>query len=454
MARCGTTAHSIGAGPPLSFFKQTMSTATARLGSPVFSRLSSGLLWNGSANLASQGGMFITALIAANILGVSQFGEFSLVLLTLLAVVSVAVGAVSTTATRYVAELRATDKARAGRVLSLCYLSSLALGVGGCLVVLFARDWIVATVLDSPRLGSSLALGSAFVLWSVISTFQAGALSGLEGFKSLAIIQSICAFLQIVLCWLLATAMGLAGLIIGLVLVGVCRCALLGLQLHTLCRYQEIRWDFRNAWAELRIVRRFAAPSLLIGIVGNISQWLVHALLARESGIVELGLFGAANNLRSLVLFVPLVFQPVVLTFLSTQHGSASSQQAAKVYWSNIGFVMCVTGLLGVAMVVLAPLILGLYGPGFSDARATLQILMIAAILEAAYYAAYQLLLTRQSMWFSLVAINSPWALSLVVAAYVLVPIGGAQSLATAYAIAWSIALAVVVGCVARRGVA
>src|SRR5882762_3058667 len=187
-------------------------------------RLGSGLFWNAAANIASQGGTFVTNLLAANILGINAFGQFSLIQFTFLSVIGVTQGAVATTTTRYIAELRSTDKARVGKVLGVCSVFALALGALGTLVVMLGADLLARSVGGDSTFTAGVFMGGGFILFSVVAGFQAGALSGLEAYRTLATNSMLAAVLQVVVCAGMAWLAGVNGALGGLVVATVFRC--------------------------------------------------------------------------------------------------------------------------------------------------------------------------------------------------------------------------------------
>ena len=83
-------------------------------------RFVSGITWNVVSAAFIQGSVFLTNVAIANILGREVFGEFGMIQNTMLIVAGIAQMSMGVTATKYIAEFRSNDKARAGRILGLC----------------------------------------------------------------------------------------------------------------------------------------------------------------------------------------------------------------------------------------------------------------------------------------------------------------------------------------------
>src|SRR5688572_6841883 len=147
---------------------------------PSRSVTSSGLLWNVTAMVSTQGTTFVVNIVTANLLGRSLFGEFATLQSTQFALASMAQCATWITASKFVAEFRLTDKQRASRVLGLCALVNTLGAVLAAILLFFASPWIARHVFDAPKLSAGLMITAGAVLFSTMNLFQLGALVGME----------------------------------------------------------------------------------------------------------------------------------------------------------------------------------------------------------------------------------------------------------------------------------
>ena len=95
-----------GPAPPLSWGR-------------AFERLRQGIQWSALGTIINQGSTFIVSVIAARILGRETFGGYAIVLSTIVTLSNIAQLGMGYTTTKFVAELRETDRTRAGRVLGM-----------------------------------------------------------------------------------------------------------------------------------------------------------------------------------------------------------------------------------------------------------------------------------------------------------------------------------------------
>ena len=164
----------------------TKPLAQAASPSSLHWRFQRGVAFNLVGTFFNQGSTFVVNIVVANLLGRQIFGEYAIVQNTLVAVsvfVQLGIGYV---ATKYVAEFRWTDRERTGRILGmLCGFSTILAGIAS-LTLLFLSRWLAVSMLKAPTLSTSLAIGSAVLLFAVLNGFLIGALAGLEGYRVLA----------------------------------------------------------------------------------------------------------------------------------------------------------------------------------------------------------------------------------------------------------------------------
>ena len=271
-------------------------------------RFRSGIAWNAVGALCSQGSVFVANLIVANLLGKEAFGEFSFVQTTVLTLAGISQMATGTTATKYVAEHRATDKQRVGRLLALCSVTTLAAAFVLILALLLSAPWLATSFLDTPRLSRELVIASAYVLFAALGGFQAGALTGLEAYRAFAITGVFQGALYLALCSVATWGWGLDGAIIALVLSALARWSMLRAATAREAAKQGISVRYRGMLRERSVLSLFALPTMLVGISALGAMWFADALLARQpNGFAEIGLFTAALNFKTLVLFLPFL---------------------------------------------------------------------------------------------------------------------------------------------------
>src|SRR3989304_3485614 len=110
--------------------------------SPLGYRLASGILWSVSGGGASRILALLTAIVVARMLGKKEFGELGVMQNTVGVFGLVAAFGMDTTTMKNVAEFRAKDPQRTGRIIRLAELASVTVGLCITLVFIFLSPWV------------------------------------------------------------------------------------------------------------------------------------------------------------------------------------------------------------------------------------------------------------------------------------------------------------------------
>jgi O-antigen/teichoic acid export membrane protein len=398
-------------------------------------RLIKGTALNFIAVGFNQGSTLIANIIVARILLKQSFGEYAMVLSTLLTAAALSQLATGYTAAKYIAEYRSSDPQRAGRIMGLCALVSALMAGAGALLLVGLAPWLANHMLKAPHLSSALMIGAGFLFFSSINGYQTGALSGLEAYAGLAKAGVASGIVAVAAISLGALAGGLNGALAGLSISSFVRCAIHNQWLRLENRRQGIIPIYKGSLSrEKTIVLKFSLPAALAGFYTLPMIWLANSLLVRQpGGYGEMALFSAANNLRILVLFLPNVMNSVGLSVLNNEKAKGNVVHYHRVFRSNVLYIFFVS-LGGVLfMGFCGRPILQFFGKDFVAGHFLLWILLVASLVEGLSIALYQYIQANAKIWQSFFMINIPREAFLVVGAYCLVQSYGGVGLAWAF---------------------
>ena len=116
----------------------------------IRARFARGISWNVVSSVFTQGSVFLTNVVIANILGRDVFGEFGMIQNTVLFFAGMGQMATGVTATKYIAEFRSSDPARAGRILGLCSSVTFIAASIATLIIVLTASWLASAMLKSP----------------------------------------------------------------------------------------------------------------------------------------------------------------------------------------------------------------------------------------------------------------------------------------------------------------
>ncbi|MGA2031933.1 MAG: oligosaccharide flippase family protein [Thermoguttaceae bacterium] len=392
--------------------------------SPIGYRLASGVFWSMAGAVISRGLMLVASVFVARLLGKTGYGELGIIRSTVMMFGVFAGFGLGLTATKYVAEFRQSDPARAGRIIGLSGLfATLTSGLMALGLFLFA-PWLAEHTINAPHLAGVLRIGALILFISGINGAQTGALSGLEAFKTIAYVNLFTG--------LASFPVLIAGTYFG-GLTGAVWATTVSLGLNWLLNHLALRREaarhhvpfiFENCVREWSVLWRFSLPAVLSGALVGPVTWACSALLVnRPGGYGEMGIYSAANQWFAILFFLPGLLSQVLLPVLSDQLGQQDIRQSMTTLKLAITLNLLVVAPFAILASVASPYIMGLYGDGFKAGWPTLVLVLVAATLHALETPPLRLLAAAGRMWLDLTT-NAVWALILFVCTVLLVHLG------------------------------
>jgi O-antigen/teichoic acid export membrane protein len=330
---------------------------------PLVRRFAYGAVWNTLATAASRVLMLLAMIYAARVLGRELTGRLGAVQNTMGMFGVFAGCGLGIAATKFVAEFRRTDPARAGRIIAWTQMSAALLGglfAFGCMVL---SPWLSAHVLAEPRLALPLQSAAALVFCNTLQGVQTGALIGFEAFRAVAVVNAIGGLCTIALVTIGTSYAGLDGAVLGLVLTAAIQAIVGQIAIRTVARSEATPLVFHAAWKETGMLVRFSLPVAAAALTVIPTEWAVTAMLTNQpGGYAELGLYSAAGQWFNALLLMPMIVGQAVLPMLSERwsHGDrrgfvrllflAMASNAAVVFplvvagWFGSGWLMTQMG--------------------------------------------------------------------------------------------------------------
>jgi O-antigen/teichoic acid export membrane protein len=398
-------------------------------------RLLKGAALNFVAVAFNQGSTFIINIIVARILMKQSFGEFAMVYSTLVTAATLSQLATGATAAKYIAEYRSSDPGRAGRIMGMCTLVSVAMAGVGVIFFVSISPWLAGSMLKAPNLSSALMIGSGFLFFSCINGYQTGTLSGLEAYRGLAKAGVASGIVVVMAVFLGAKLGGLNGSLVGLSLGALARSAIHYIGLRRESRAQGIKPQYRGSiYQEKAVIRNFALPSVMAGYYSTPMIWLASSFLVRQpGGYEEMALYGAASNFRILVLFLPNIMNTVGLSVLNNEKSKGDAAHFNRVFKTNVISIVLVAFFGLLVMGMFGRQILRLFGKEFVAGYSLLWLLLISGLFESLSIGLNEYFQAQARIWLSFFAINVPREAFFAFSAYHLVKSHGGTGLAAAY---------------------
>src|SRR5579883_204473 len=139
---------------------------------PLGRRLAHGAFWTLLGTVASRVLAIPVSVILARWMGPSHYGELGVINNSVDLFIVFAGFGLGLTATKHVAELRATDPERAGRILALSNVTAGFTATITAIVLYVAAPYLAAHTLNAPQLTGSLRIGAIILLLAAINGAQ------------------------------------------------------------------------------------------------------------------------------------------------------------------------------------------------------------------------------------------------------------------------------------------
>jgi len=396
--------------------------------------------WSFLAAVIARGANLAALVICARVLAQEAFGQVAVIQSTVGMFAPIAGLGLGMTTTKFLAEYRDADPARAGRILalSLCAAAVAGLLLTGALVLLAPA--LAAKGLASPGLAQQLVQASGLLAFGVFEAVQTGALTGLEAFPRIARLSVWNGLLSIPCVAWLAHTYGASGAIAGLTLSVVLACILNALALHGECRKWGIHLSLSNLRAERRMLISFSLPSYLSGVIVAPVTWLSSAWLVQQpGGFTEMAIFSAADRFRYLLIFLPLAVSRIAVPALSRFRAAGNHAGYRDAFRWNVGFGLLATLPPAALCVFLSPPLMALFGDAFRRGWPVLAILALSAIPTVMNTQLGAALLSNGRAW-ARASADVVLAMVFVASAWFLVPRWHASGLAASFAISYTVA--------------
>jgi O-antigen/teichoic acid export membrane protein len=366
-------------------------------------------MWSVSGTVLSRAISLLSSIATARYLGRAGFGEFGAVVNTMAVFLAAASLGLGFTAMKYVAELRSREPERAVRIVRLTVEASIGTGLvaAGILVILAPR--IAGRIFGSPGLAGALRASAPGLLLSCLSGAQSGALAGFGAFQAIAVGNVLGAALGLPFIIWGAARWGVTGAVWGSAVPLVANCAVAWYVLRRLT--QALAPDGRSvpARSEWPLFWRFSLPAVLSSGLVPLVSWITSAMLVNQpNGYAEMGVWNAANQWFTALLFLPTALAQVILPVLSERLGEGDRSRARRVLLA----ATAVNATLALAPAAIgaagATLIMGLYGESFLPGAPTLALSLVAAALVAVQTPCAQVIEASGRMWLRL-SVNAVW---------------------------------------------
>lgn len=387
--------------------------------SPLAVRLIHGSLWSLGGSLASRVFALLSAVLVARMLGKATYGQLGIMQSTIGMFGALAGFGMGTAASKFVAEFRHTDPARAGRVIALSSVVSWGSGMILAAALFLLAPQLAGSALSSPELGPYIRLSALLLLLNTVNGAQLGILCGFEAFRAVSWINGLVGLLGLPLIVGGALLFQLWGVVWGLILAQAVGClASVRIRNREAARLHVPIPPWSRTASELPLVWQFALPATLGCLLVNPINWACTAMLAvQPRGWEHVGALNAANQWFGALLWFPYLIAQSVMPILSERIGANDKARSAKVVVASIKVTVAMTLPLVIVGSLFSKYIMGAYGKEFVGDWPTLVVSLVTCAVVAVQVPVGNLVAASGRMWDGL-GMNFLWAVVFLVATW------------------------------------
>lgn len=319
--------------------------------------------------------LLLAGIVIARFLGKDIYGEYGVVKTTMFYIASFSTLGLGFTATRFVARYKGVDegllKGSIFSSLSITAISSLIL----CLLLLvFAKP--LAIYLDEPRLAIPFRFLGVIIMAKAMSTTTGAVLGGIKNFKAVGVNNIISGACMLIMGSGFTYLWGLNGSLIALLSSQCILCLLNLVAIYKSSLYKLRYVERKKATAP---ILKFTFPVALQELSYSLSQWGVILILTKFCSLGEVGLYTAAAQWNTIILFMPSLLSNVVLSYLSGSETANKQQRLLKLMLLVNLFATLIPFIL---VYVFSDFITSFYGSTFVEMKDVMNILVFSTIFD------------------------------------------------------------------------
>lgn len=402
-------------------------------------RFATGAFWALVGTMISRGLNVLASIVAARFLGKAGYGELGMIQSTIGMFGAFAGFGIGMTATKYVAEYRLTDPDRTTRIIGMSTAMTMFTGSILSLVLIVLSPWLSRNTLAAPHLAGILRVSSGILFFSALNGAQTGALAGFEAFKSIARVSFFSGLLSFPLMIAGVLLGNLNGAVWALVASMAVNYALSHMALRFEARRAGITLNMSDCFRERKILWSFSLPAILCTIMVGPVNWSCAAILVNQpNGYAEMGIYNVANQWQAVILFFPATLSASLLPILCNFSGEGNLAQYRKLFWYNVWINGSIALLITSIIAIASKWIMLSYGNDFVSGKFVLIMMSVSATIFSVNTVVGSAIISSGRLWIGFI-FNVLWAVSMLTAGNLLIPIYGAFGLALSSVIAYTL---------------
>ena len=351
--------------------------------------------WALSGNVIGRGLALVASIVIARLLGKDIFGMYGLIRTTLLSVAVFSTFGLGYTATKFIAEYAKKQHDRVRAIIrNIMQITIFTAFVFATLLFIFCKQ--IAIYLEAPTLYNAIRYLAVIVIFNSITTTQIGMLAGFKKFKAVARINLINGIFMFVCSVILTYYFGLSGALLALLLAQILNCLQNYIEVNKSVKLLNIKNEDKKYSIKKELIT-FSLPMALQEMLYSILTWTIPILLVKFSNIGEVGLYNAAQQWSSVILFIPGTLRNVILSHISS--ATDNHEQQVKLLNRMLLINFLSTFIPFVIVFAFSGFIEKMYGESFVSLKTVLNVSVFTTIFSCMSGVLYQYFLAANRAW-------------------------------------------------------
>lgn len=353
--------------------------------------------WAIWGNFLGKGLSLLAGIFIAKLLGRDVFGEFSIIKNTVLSFSIMSTFGLGYSTTKFIAENK-LEKFHLipgiilkSKIITLIFSSLIGL------IILFNSPAIALNILNASHLMNALRLVSIWIILNAFTTTQIGILSGLGLFKNLAKINTLTGIFLFLTSLTFSYYFSLTGAISALIISQAFNLLLNEILIQRFLRNKfKGNYDKRVSLENIKLLI-YSLPITIQEFIYTFSGWLSSIIVINYSTYGQLGLYNAAMQISSIILYVPGILRNVMLSHFSENSNNPIYQRL--ILKRIIIINLFITTIPIIITIVFSSKIASFYGSTYSTLNSLLIVASIGTIFSVLGNIYTQLLLSLNKNW-------------------------------------------------------
>lgn len=349
--------------------------------------------WAMIGSVLGKGLSLLAGILVARFLGKELFGQYGIIKNTLVNVAVFSTLGLGYTGTRYISKCYHERQEDVFDIIKIIYRVSLCTSViMAILVIIFSQQ--VAIFIKAPEMDGALRLTGIIVVLNAIVTSQIGVLSGFKEFKEIAKNNTLTGIVTFLTSAFFSYLWALDGALLALLFSIAFNLIVNQNSIRKIeKRIRQMNLSKSISPVTMKEIILFSIPIALQESMYTVVHFLGSFLLITYGGYGELGIFSAAGQWASVLLFIPGVFKNVILAHFS-------SSEAKTVLRKRMMFVNGITTFLPwMILLFLSKLIANSYGTSFDNLHIVLSVSCLASVFSSISSVIVYELISRGKNW-------------------------------------------------------